>query len=138
MEQKIKMYRQQLLEEIVLDFSCLQNKSFVTDLQQSIVKNRIFKNLHQYPDCQDNFENSDDDEELWSSEQNNKLKAKLQDIFKQLKSMGDTKYLELVGESGDASSKLVEKLDDARKSQVDLRKSVKDLQSDVRQYKTQK
>ena len=138
MEQKIRMYRQQLLEEIVLDFSCLQNKIFVTDLQQSIVKNRIFKNLHQYPDCQDNFENSDDDEELWSSEQNNKLKAKLQDIFKQLKSMGDTKYLELVGESGDASSKLVEKLDDVRKSQVDLRKSVKDLQSDVRQYKTQK
>ena len=137
MEQKIKMYRQQLLEEIVLDFSCLQNKIFVTDLQQSIVKNRIFKNLHQYPDCQDNFENSDD-EEMWSSEQNNKLKAKLQDIFKQLKSMGDTKYLELVGESGDASSKLVEKLDDVRKSQVDLRKSVKDLQSDVRQYKTQK
>ena len=131
------MYRQQLLEEIVLDFSCLQNKIFVTDLQQSIVKNRIFKNLHQYPDCQDNFENSDD-EEMWSSEQNNKLKAKLQDIFKQLKSMGDTKYLELVGESGDASSKLVEKLDDVRKSQVDLRKSVKDLQSDVRQYKTQK
>ena len=137
MEQRIKIYRQQLLEEIVLDFSCLQNKIFVTDLQQSIVKNRIFKNLHQYPDCQDNFENSDD-EEMWSSEQNNKLKAKLQDIFKQLKSMADTKFLELVGESGDASSKLVEKLDDVRKSQVDLRKSVKDLQSDVRQYKTQK
>ena len=100
MDQKISAYKHQLLDEVLLDFYNLQKGSFKNKLQQNIAKNRIFKNLHQYPDCQQ-LEDDSDSDELWSNTQKNKLKAKMYDILRELKKMKDEKFISLTSDITD-------------------------------------